>query len=84
MRLATAVFSYTSRARARVGTKLAGTKSCCRSFAIHAPSFLSVFLPGMLRICCEFASLSWNSPASTFHTGLQDTPIDSMATSRTP
>jgi hypothetical protein len=63
------------------GTKLARISPCARSSANQAASLTSVLRPGTFFTCAAFARISWNSPSdSTCHTGLQYTPVASIAT----
>src|SRR5271165_6774718 len=63
------------------GTKLALISPQANKSAIHIASFMSVLRPGTCLMCAALATISVKSPSlRIFHTGVQYTPVASIAT----
>src|SRR5438128_1637961 len=63
------------------GTKLALISPQASRSAIHIASLMSVLRPGTCLMCAALATISVKSPAlRIFHTGVQYTPVASIAT----
>ena len=66
------------------GTKLALISPQATRSAIHIASLMSVLRPGTRLMCAALATISSKSPSfRIFHTGVQYTPVASIATSVT-
>ena len=65
---------------ARGGTKFFRISPCRNSCAIHSASFMSVFRPGTFAMCRALPSTISSDPSSTRYTGIQYTPVLSIAT----
>jgi len=63
------------------GTKLALSSPQASRSAIHMASFIAVLRPGTCLMCAALATISVKSPSlRIFHTGVQYTPVASIAT----